>query len=90
VLFEHLPNLTPVHHHEIIHYLTDTCVKKKRLFQAVIGGVAGRAIGQLQLEVKLPPTPCALAKVSKPLEAIPVAIRCLFISQGPVSVALFI
>ncbi|XP_072235661.1 uncharacterized protein C8orf74-like [Leuresthes tenuis] len=62
MLFEHLPNLTPVHHHGIVHYLTDTCIKRKRLFQAVIGGAANVAIGQLQLEVNLPPTPCALAK----------------------------
>ncbi|KAM4559514.1 uncharacterized protein C8orf74 homolog isoform 2-T2 [Odontesthes bonariensis] len=62
MLFEHLPTLTPVHHHEIFRYLTDTCIKRKRLFQAVIGGAAGVTTGQLQLEVKLPPVPCALAK----------------------------
>ncbi|KAM4559515.1 uncharacterized protein C8orf74 homolog isoform 3-T3 [Odontesthes bonariensis] len=41
---------------------SDTCIKRKRLFQAVIGGAAGVTTGQLQLEVKLPPVPCALAK----------------------------
>ncbi|XP_054864085.1 uncharacterized protein C8orf74 homolog isoform X2 [Amphiprion ocellaris] len=62
VLCERLPNLTPVHRHELTRYLTDTCVTRRRLFQAVVGGAADMSIVQLHLEVQLPPTPCPLAQ----------------------------
>ena len=64
-LSECLPNLTPVHRHELTQYLTDTCITRRRLFQAVVGGAANMSITQIHLEVQLPPTPCPLAQVRK-------------------------
>ncbi|XP_062301468.1 uncharacterized protein C8orf74 homolog [Scomber scombrus] len=61
-LSECLPNLTPVHRHEFTRYLTDTCVTRRRLFQAVVGGAANMSIAQVHSEVQLPPTPCPLAQ----------------------------
>ncbi|XP_041834451.1 uncharacterized protein C8orf74 homolog isoform X3 [Melanotaenia boesemani] len=62
VLYEHLPNLTPVHQHEFTQYLADTCITRRRLFQAVVHGDANMSVVQLHLEVHLPPTPCPLAQ----------------------------
>ncbi|XP_008295999.1 uncharacterized protein C8orf74 homolog [Stegastes partitus] len=62
VLCERLPNLTPVHRHELTQYLTDTCFTRQRLFQAVVDGAADVSIVQLHLEVQLPPTPCPLVQ----------------------------
>ncbi|XP_044044453.1 uncharacterized protein C8orf74 homolog [Siniperca chuatsi] len=59
-LSERLPNLTSVHRHEFIQFLTDTCITRRRLFQAVVGGAANMSIAQLHLEVQFPPTPCPL------------------------------
>ncbi|XP_045911026.1 uncharacterized protein C8orf74 homolog isoform X1 [Micropterus dolomieu] len=59
---EHLPNLTSVHQHKFTQFLTDTCINRRRLFQAVVGGAANMSIAQLHLEVQLPPTPCPLAQ----------------------------
>ncbi|XP_044200416.1 uncharacterized protein C8orf74 homolog isoform X2 [Thunnus albacares] len=61
-LSECLPNLTAVHRHEFAQYLTDTCIARWRLFQAVVGGAANMSIAQVHLEVQLPPTPCPLAQ----------------------------
>ncbi|XP_076579633.1 uncharacterized protein C8orf74 homolog [Chaetodon auriga] len=62
VLSECLPNLTSVHQHEFTQFITDTCITRRRLFQAVVSGAANTSIVQLHLEVQLPPTPCPLAK----------------------------
>ncbi|XP_041834449.1 uncharacterized protein C8orf74 homolog isoform X2 [Melanotaenia boesemani] len=50
VLYEHLPNLTPVHQHEFTQYLADTCITRRRLFQAVVHGDANMSVVQLHLE----------------------------------------
>ncbi|XP_054479432.1 uncharacterized protein C8orf74 homolog [Anoplopoma fimbria] len=60
-LSECLPNLTPVHRHELTRFLTGTCVNRRRLFQAAVGA-ADTSVAQLHLEVQLPPTPCPLAQ----------------------------
>ncbi|KAM9334119.1 uncharacterized protein C8orf74 homolog [Symphorus nematophorus] len=57
-----LPDLTPVHRHKFTQFLTDTCITRQRLFQAVVGGAADLSISQIHLEVQLPPTPCPLAQ----------------------------
>ncbi|XP_041821735.1 uncharacterized protein C8orf74 homolog [Chelmon rostratus] len=62
VLSEFFPNLTSVHRHKLTQFLTDTCVTRRRLFQAVVGGATNMPIVQLHLEVQLPPTPCPLVK----------------------------
>ncbi|KAM8721878.1 uncharacterized protein C8orf74 homolog [Acanthopagrus schlegelii] len=62
VLPESLPDLASVHRHEFTKWLTDTCVTRRRLFQAVVGGAANLSIARLHLEVQLPPTPCPLAQ----------------------------
>ncbi|XP_033472244.2 uncharacterized protein C8orf74 homolog [Epinephelus lanceolatus] len=62
VLSEYLPNLTSVHQHEFTKFLTDICITRQRLLQAVVGGAADMSIAQLHLEVQLPPTPCPLAQ----------------------------
>ena len=67
VLFERLPNLTPVHRHDFTRFLADACITRRRLFQAVVGGGANLSIAQLHMEVELPPTPCPLAQVTKTL-----------------------
>ncbi|XP_073351512.1 uncharacterized protein C8orf74 homolog [Pagrus major] len=59
---ECLPDLASVHRHEFTKWLTDTCITRRRLFQAVVGGAANSSIAQLRLEVQLPPTPCPLAQ----------------------------
>eukprot|EP00064_Thunnus_orientalis_P011766 superscaffoldBa00001735_g11797 len=46
ILSECLPNLTAVHRHEFAQYLTDTCIARRRLFQAVVGGAANMSIAQ--------------------------------------------
>ncbi|XP_035854555.1 uncharacterized protein C8orf74 homolog isoform X3 [Sander lucioperca] len=61
-LSECLPNLTSVHRREFTQFLTDTCITRRRLLQAVVGGAANMSIAQLHLEVQLPPTPCPLAQ----------------------------
>ncbi|XP_042368754.1 uncharacterized protein C8orf74 homolog [Plectropomus leopardus] len=61
-LSEYLPNLTSVHRHEFTRFLTDTCISRRRLFQAAVSGAANMSIAQLHLEVQLPPTPCPLAQ----------------------------
>ncbi|KAM7365384.1 hypothetical protein PAMP_016317 [Pampus punctatissimus] len=61
-LSEGLPNLNAVHRHKFAQYLTDTCIARRRLFQAVVGGAANMSIAQVHLEVQLPPTPCPLAQ----------------------------
>ncbi|XP_078100280.1 uncharacterized protein C8orf74 homolog [Sander vitreus] len=61
-LSECLPNLTSVHRREFTQFLTDTCITRRRLLQAVVGGAANMSIAQLHLEVQLPPTPCPLAE----------------------------
>ncbi|TNN29097.1 hypothetical protein EYF80_060756 [Liparis tanakae] len=38
------------------------------LLQAAVGGAADVSTTQLRLEVQLPPTPCPLAEVKKPLQ----------------------
>ncbi|XP_051799418.1 uncharacterized protein C8orf74 homolog isoform X2 [Acanthochromis polyacanthus] len=40
----------------------DTCVTRRRLFQAVVSGAADMSSIRLHLEVQLPPTPCPLAQ----------------------------
>ncbi|KAI3365975.1 hypothetical protein L3Q82_009808, partial [Scortum barcoo] len=55
-----LPNLTSVQRHEFTQFLTDNCITRRRLFQAVVSGAADMSIAQLHLEVQLPPTPCPL------------------------------
>lgn len=62
VLHERLPNLAPIHQHDLTRYLTDICIARRRLFQAVVGGAAHMSITQLHLEVQLPPTPFPLAQ----------------------------
>ncbi|XP_032362276.1 uncharacterized protein C8orf74 homolog isoform X2 [Etheostoma spectabile] len=59
-LSECLSNLTPVHRCEFTQFLTDTCITRRRLLQAAVGGAANMTITQLHLEVQLPPTPCPL------------------------------
>lgn len=66
-LSEGLPDLTSVHRHELARFLADTCVTRRRLLQAVVGGAANTSVTRLHLEVQLPPTPCPLAQVMKPL-----------------------
>ncbi|XP_026219503.1 uncharacterized protein C8orf74 homolog [Anabas testudineus] len=61
-LSECLPNLTPVHRQEFIEFLTETCVIRLRLFQAVVNGAANISTNQLHLELQLPPKPCPLAQ----------------------------
>ncbi|KAG7470336.1 hypothetical protein JOB18_011200 [Solea senegalensis] len=61
-LQECLPNLTPVHRHEVTQFLTETCVTRRRLLQAVVGGAANVTATQLHLEVQLPPTPQPLTQ----------------------------
>uniref|UniRef100_UPI0037E95504 uncharacterized protein C8orf74 homolog n=1 Tax=Semicossyphus pulcher TaxID=241346 RepID=UPI0037E95504 len=61
-LSEGLLNITSVQRHEFTHYLTNTCITRQRLFQAVVDGAANMSITQLGLEVQLPPTPCPLAQ----------------------------
>ncbi|XP_039998409.1 uncharacterized protein C8orf74 homolog [Xiphias gladius] len=61
-LSECLPNLTPVHRHKFTRFLADTCARRRRLFQAVVGGATNMSIVQLHLEVQLPPTPYPLAQ----------------------------
>ncbi|XP_005933999.1 uncharacterized protein C8orf74 homolog isoform X1 [Haplochromis burtoni] len=62
VLCEGLPNLTPVHRHDFTRYLTDACITRRKLFQAVVDGAANVSVTQLHLEVQLPPTPPPLAQ----------------------------
>nr|XP_020447806.1 uncharacterized protein C8orf74 homolog [Monopterus albus] len=61
-LSECLPNLTLFHQLEFTKFLTDTCVARRKLFQAVLGGALNTPTVQLHLEVQLPPTPCPLAQ----------------------------
>lgn len=68
VLPECLPDLSSVHRHEFTKWLTDTCVTRRRLFQAVVGGAANLSTAHIHLEVHLPPTPRPLARVTKPCE----------------------
>ncbi|KAF3706269.1 putative protein C8orf74 -like protein [Channa argus] len=60
-LSESLPSLTPVHRKELTQFFVDTCITRRRLFQAVVGGAANISIIRLHLELQLPPTPCPLA-----------------------------
>ncbi|XP_070711422.1 uncharacterized protein C8orf74 homolog [Pempheris klunzingeri] len=62
MLAEGLPNLTPVHRHMLTQFLLCTCITRRRLLQAVVGGAANMSIVQLHLEVLLPPTPCPLSQ----------------------------
>ncbi|XP_030265297.1 uncharacterized protein C8orf74 homolog isoform X1 [Sparus aurata] len=62
VLPECLPDLSSVHRHEFTKWLTDTCVTRRRLFQAVVGGAANLSTAHIHLEVHLPPTPRPLAR----------------------------
>ncbi|XP_034720645.1 uncharacterized protein C8orf74 homolog isoform X2 [Etheostoma cragini] len=57
---ECLSNLTSVHRCEFTQFLTDTCITRRRLLQAAVGGAANVTITQLHLDVQLPPTPCPL------------------------------
>ncbi|XP_041638094.1 uncharacterized protein C8orf74 homolog [Cheilinus undulatus] len=61
-LSERLPNVTCVQWHKFTNFLTNTCITRQRLFQAVVGGAVSVSIRQLHLEVQLPPTPCPLAQ----------------------------
>uniref|UniRef100_A0A7N9AQM2 Chromosome 2 C8orf74 homolog n=1 Tax=Mastacembelus armatus TaxID=205130 RepID=A0A7N9AQM2_9TELE len=61
-LSECVPSLSPVHRQELTQFLTDTCVTRRRLFQAVVSGAANLSVTQLHLELQLPPTPCPLAQ----------------------------
>nr|XP_046238891.1 uncharacterized protein C8orf74 homolog [Scatophagus argus] len=63
-LSECLPSLTSVHRHELTQFLMDTCITRRRLFQAVVGGAVNMSVTQLHLDVQLPPTPCPLAQGS--------------------------
>ncbi|XP_059183783.1 uncharacterized protein C8orf74 homolog [Centropristis striata] len=56
------PNLTSVQRHQFTQFLTDTCISRRRLFQAVLEGAAITSASQLQLEVQLPPTPRPLSQ----------------------------
>ncbi|XP_013866116.1 uncharacterized protein C8orf74 homolog [Austrofundulus limnaeus] len=62
LLSELLPNLTPVQQHEFTRFLVDTCITRRRLFQAVAIARADLSIGPVHLEVQLPPTPHPLAQ----------------------------
>ncbi|KAM6958349.1 uncharacterized protein C8orf74 homolog [Tautogolabrus adspersus] len=55
-------NTTSVQRHEFANFLTNTCITRQRLLQAVVGGAVSMSITQLHLEVQLPPTPCALTE----------------------------
>lgn len=67
VMSEYLPNLSSVHRPEFTRFLTDMCINRYRLFQAVVGGATNMSITQLNMEVQLPLAPCPLAQVMKPL-----------------------
>lgn len=60
-----LPNLSPLQRHEFTRFLTETCVSRHRLFQAVVSGAGNINIEKLQLELQLPPTPLPLAQVRR-------------------------
>ncbi|XP_054915690.1 uncharacterized protein C8orf74 homolog [Poeciliopsis prolifica] len=62
VLCEHFPYLTSLHQHDFTQFLIDTCVCRRRLFQAVVGLTAEELFVRKQLEVQLPPIPCPLAQ----------------------------
>lgn len=66
---EFLPNLTPVLRQQLILFLSEMCVSRLRLFQAVLNTPTNIYTKQLHLEVELPPIPCPLAQVMKPLDA---------------------
>uniref|UniRef100_A0A3Q3NI48 Si:dkey-100n19.2 n=1 Tax=Labrus bergylta TaxID=56723 RepID=A0A3Q3NI48_9LABR len=55
-------NITSVQRHKFTSFLTNACVTRRRLLQAVVGGAVGVSITRLHLEVQLPPTPCALTQ----------------------------
>ncbi|KAK6306905.1 hypothetical protein J4Q44_G00220530 [Coregonus suidteri] len=61
-LTECLPHLPPAHHNAVFHFLSDTCVTRQRLLQAVVGGASHLSINQKHLEVHVPPTPLPLAQ----------------------------
>ncbi|AWO95605.1 Hypothetical protein SMAX5B_003905 [Scophthalmus maximus] len=62
-LSERLPHLTPVHRHTFTQFLADTCLGRRRLLQAVVGGAANMSVARLHRQVQLPPTPPPLAQL---------------------------
>lgn len=62
---EFLPNLTPVLRQQLILFLSEMCVSRLRLFQAVLNMPTNIYTKQLHLEVELPPIPCPLTQVMK-------------------------
>uniref|UniRef100_A0A8D2ZGZ7 Uncharacterized protein n=1 Tax=Scophthalmus maximus TaxID=52904 RepID=A0A8D2ZGZ7_SCOMX len=67
-LSERLPHLTPVHRHTFTQFLADTCLGRRRLLQAVVGGAANMSVARLHRQVQLPPTPPPLAQGIEPHE----------------------
>ncbi|KAM3857071.1 uncharacterized protein C8orf74 homolog [Diretmus argenteus] len=54
--------LTSIQRHELTRYLANTCVTKRRLLQAVVGGATDLSITRVHLEVEVPPIPCPLSQ----------------------------
>lgn len=67
MLSEYMLNLSSAQRIEFARFLTDTCVRQRRLFQAVLRGATKETAIQLHVEVQSPPTPCPLAQVTKPI-----------------------
>ncbi|XP_062303127.1 uncharacterized protein C8orf74 homolog [Osmerus eperlanus] len=59
-LLEYFPRLNAFHHATLFHFLSETCVTRQRLIQAVVGGAGNLSVVQKQLEVQVPPLPLPL------------------------------
>ncbi|XP_029696260.1 uncharacterized protein C8orf74 homolog isoform X2 [Takifugu rubripes] len=62
MLSEYMPDLGSAQRIEFTRFLTDTCVRQRRLFQAALRGATEETAIQLRMEVQSPPTPCPLAQ----------------------------